>query len=155
AGGKDTVVALVGLLVEPGGKGDDSKARYALHALALRVCAARDEKQRQAFSEALASTLDGKRPKQVQAFVVRELQVVGRKEAVAPLGRLLNDEELAEPAAQALLAINEGAAGQFRAALPRSKGKPRLVIVHALGTLRDVESAFELRKLAKDSDRDV
>jgi HEAT repeat protein len=153
-GGKDNLVALVDLLVEPG-KGDDSKARYALHALALRVCAAKDDKQRKSYAEALASTLDGKRSKAVQSFVVRELQVAGGKEVVEPLGKLLGDDELAEPAAQALLAIKAGAAEQFRRALPKSSGKPRLAIVHALGTLRDAESAAELRKLIADKDRDV
>src|SRR4051812_13334377 len=80
-GGKDSLVALVDLLVAPG-KGDDSKPRYALHALSVRVGAARDEKQRKTYAEALASTLDGKRPKEVQEFVVRQLQVAGGKEVV-------------------------------------------------------------------------
>jgi HEAT repeat protein len=153
-GGQESLVALVDLLVEPG-KGDDSKARYALHALALRVCAAKDDKQRSAYAEALASTLGGKRPGAVQAFVVRQLQVAGGKEVTGALGKLLTDEELSGPAAQALLAIRSGAAGQFRAALPKSAGKARLSIVHALGTLRDKESAAELRKLAGDKDRDT
>src|SRR4051812_15561706 len=116
-GGKDSLVALIDLLVVPGDKADDSKARYALHALAVRVGAAKDEKLRKAFVEALASTLGGKRPKEVQAFVVRQLQVAGGKEAAEALGKLLADKDLAEPAAQALLAIRDGAAEQFRAAL--------------------------------------
>src|SRR5262245_33514275 len=154
-GGKDGLVAVVDMLIVPGDKGDDTKARYALHALAVRVCAARDDKQRKAYAEALASTLGGKRPKPVQAFVVRQLQVAGGKEVNEALGKLLTDEELAEPAAQALLAIKDGSATQFRAALPKAEGKSRLVVVHALGTLRDAGSAAELRKLAGDKDRDV
>src|SRR5262249_34827274 len=143
------------LLIEPGARGDDSKARYALHALALRVCAAKDEKQRAAYSESLASTLDGKRPKAVQAFVIRQLQVAGGKEVAGALGKLLTDEDLCDPAAQALLAIRSGAAEQFRASLPKASGKARLNIVHALGTLRDKESVEQLRKLATDKDRDL
>jgi HEAT repeat protein len=153
-GGKDSLVAVVDLLT-PAEKGGDSKARYALHALSVRVCAAKDEKQRKAYAEALASTLGGKRPKEVQAFVVRQLQVAGGKEVVDPLGKLLTDEELAEPAAQALLAIRDGAAEQFRSALAKAEGKSRLRLVHALGTLRDADSAAAIRKLAKDSDADV
>lgn len=153
-GGKDSLVALIDLMVESG-KGDDSKARYALHALSVRVCAAKDEKQRTAYAGAIASTLGGKRPRDVQAFVVRQLQVAGGKEVVEPLGKLLTDEELAEPAAQALLAIKVGAAEQFRAALPKAEGKALLVVAHALGTLRDAESAAGLRKLAADKDLDV
>lgn len=154
AGGKENLVALVELLKAPG-SGDDSKARYALHALATRVCATKDERRRQAFAEALASTLGGARPKPVQAFVVRQLQLAGGKEAVAPLGKLLADEELAETAGQALLAIKEGAAEQFRAALSKARGKARLVAVHGLGALRDAGSAAELRKLAADKDAEL
>jgi HEAT repeat protein len=155
AGGRAGVVAVVDMVLPPG-KGDDTRARYALHALAVRVCGHRDrERQRQTFAEALASTLDGRRPKEVQEFVIRQLQVAGRKESVTALGRLLTDEDLADPAAQALLAINEGVAEQFRAALPRARGRARLVTVHALGTLRDLGAAAELRRVAREKDRDL
>jgi HEAT repeats len=153
-GGADSIVGLVEMLVEPG-KGDDSKARYALHALAVQVGGLRDDKQRRAFAEALASTLEGKRPRTVLAFVVRQLQVVGRQEVAAALGKLLVDEELCEPAAQALLAIKTGAVEQFRAALPKTAGKARLTTIHALGTLRDLQSAGVLKKLVTDRDQDV
>src|SRR5262245_21713987 len=85
-GGADNVVGLVDMLTEPG-KGDDSKARYALHALAVRVGAAKDEKQRAAFAKALASTLGGKRSRDAQGFVIRQLQVVGRAECAPALGK--------------------------------------------------------------------
>jgi hypothetical protein len=151
AGGKEAVVGLVELIDEPGKK-NDSKARYALHALAVRVGAAKDEPQRRAFGEALASTLGGARPRAVQAFVLRELQVVGGPEAADALGKVLLDEELCEPATQALLAIKKGAVEQFRSALPKAEGKARLNIVQALGVLRAVDSAAAVRKLASDRD---
>ncbi len=152
AAGKDGLVAVVGMLAAPGGA-DDSKARYALHALARRVT--KDDRQRRAFAEALASTLGGDKPKAVQAFVVRQLQVAGGPESVAAVGKLLADDELYEPAAQALLAIKAGAAEQFRAALPRAEGKARVAIVHGLGTLRDAEAAGAIRPLVGSKDRDL
>jgi HEAT repeat protein len=145
---------LVGMLTEPG-KGDDSKARYALHALAVHVGGLRDEMARRAFAASLADTLKENRPAGVRRFVVRQLQVVGGKEVAAPLGQLLTDEEVCDEAAQALLAVRAGAAEQFRGALPRAEGKTRLAIVHALGTLRDREAAEALRKVAADKDRDT
>jgi hypothetical protein len=153
-GGRDSIVELVGLLVAPG-KGDDSKVRYALHALALFVCRSSDRKQRPTFAAALASTLDGDRPADVRAFVVRELQVCGGKDEAHGLGKLLVDRELCEPAAQALLAIKTGAAEQFRSALPKVEGQQRLTVVQALGVLRDGKSAAALRKLTGDKDRDT
>jgi hypothetical protein len=151
-GGRDYVVGLVDLLVEPG-RGGDVKARYALHALAVR--AAGKGGRRRAFAEALASTLGGGRPKEVQGFVVRQLQVAGGQEVVGALGKLLADGELYEYAALALLAIRDGAAEQFRKALPGSAGKRRLTFVQALGVLRDAAAAGALKELAGDPDRDT
>jgi hypothetical protein len=153
-GGKERIVALVGLLVEPG-KGDDTRARYALHALAVAVCRRKDAAGRRLLAQALTATLGGSRPKEVQAFVVRQVQVVGGKEEAAALGRLLGDADLCEPAAQALLAIRTGAAEQFRAALAKVTGKGRLTVAQALGVLRDGKSAPALGKLVGDADRDT
>lgn len=153
-GGKPNIVALVAALGEPG-KNDNGKARYALHALAVEVCKRKDAKQRQMLAEALASTLGGDRPKDVQAFVIRQLQVMGSKDATPALGKQLLDEDLCEYAAQALLAIKDGAVEQFHAALPKSAGKQRLTIIQALGVLRDASSADTLKSLVSDKDRDT
>src|SRR4029079_11669553 len=68
AGGKDAVSALVETLVEPG-KGDDNKARYALHGLALYVCGlgdrGRNDAERQDFAKALGAPLERHRPSAV------------------------------------------------------------------------------------------
>jgi hypothetical protein len=153
-GGPASVVGLVDLMAEPG-NGDDAKARYALHALAVHVAGSGEKQRRRGFAAALTAALGGDRPKEVRAFVVRQLQVAGGPEVAPALGRLLLDEDLCEPAAQALLAIKDGAAAEFRAALRKATGKPRLTAVHALGVLRDAESAEALRPLAQDKDRDL
>src|SRR5262245_21139039 len=119
-GGKENVVGLVGMLLEPG-KGDDSRARYALHGLAVYVCRLKEREPRRRLAEALASTLGGERPKAVQEFVIRQIQVCGGKEVAPALGKLLLDDRLFEAAAQALTAIKDGAAEQFRQALGRAK----------------------------------
>jgi HEAT repeat protein len=123
--------------------------------LATRVCRKKDGKNRKQFNAALASTLGGGKPKEVRAFVLRQLQVAGDKAVAPALGKQLADAELCEPAAQALLAIHDGAVEQFRAALPKATGKQRLTVVQALGVLRDEKSAGALRKLAADKERDT
>ncbi len=153
-GGQDNIIELIGMLVEPG-KGDDVKPRYALHCLALYVCQRKDENQRRAFAEALASQLGGDRPKEVQGYVVRQLQVAGGREVVGALGSLLNDEELCEYAGQALVAIRDGAAEQLRKALPRARGKCRLTIVQNLGVVQDAESIEVLMSAVDEDDREV
>jgi len=152
-GGREYVVALIGMLVPPG-QGDDAKAHYALHCLANHVLKIRDENARRQFAETLAAQL-GDRPKGVQAFLCQELQWAGRSEACAALGKLLTDEDLSAPAAMALVAIRDGAAEQFRAALPAARGKCRLQVVQGLGAAGDKQSAGALREALNDPDREV
>jgi hypothetical protein len=149
AGGRDNVVALVGMLV-PEDPPADSKVRHALHALATKVSGTKGE-DRKAFAEALASTLGDEPPKEVRQFIIRQLQLCGGKEAAPALGKLLGDEALAADATTALLGVRDGAAEQFRAALPKSAGKTRVGIVQALGVLKDAESAAALREAVSSS----
>ena len=120
-GGRRSISGLIDMLVEPG-EGDDVKPRYALHCLAVYVCKLNDDRRRRTFARALASQLGGDRPKAVQGYLVRQLQVAGGQEVTGALGELLHDEDLCEYAAQALAAIGEGAAEQLRNALPQARG---------------------------------
>jgi hypothetical protein len=153
-GGRDSIVGLIDMLVEPG-KGDDVKPRYALHCLAVYVCKLQNPSQQQAFTTTLASQLGDNRPKAVQSYIIRQLQIAGGKEVASSLGNLLCDEELCQDAAQALVAIGDGAAEQFRDALPKAAGKCRLTIVQNLGVVRDARSANLLRQFVNDTDRDT
>ncbi len=160
--GRDGIVGLIDMLVEPG-KADDVKPRYALHCLALYVCKLNDKKHRRAFAEILASQLaalaagqlDRDRPKQIKGYLIRQLQVAGGKEVAGALGKFLLDEELCEYAAQALAAIGDGAAEQLRDALPKAKGKCRLTVVQNLGVVRDKKSVDALKQALGDEDRDI
>jgi hypothetical protein len=153
-GGRRKLVALVNMLVEPG-KGDDVKPRYALHCLAVHACKLDEEKQRRAFARTLASQLGGDRPKAVQKYLIQQLQVTGGKEVAGALGQMLLDEQLCDSAAQALTAIGDGAAEQFRNALSKVEGKSRLTIIQNLGVVRDAGSAGSLKKGLGDKDREI
>lgn len=148
----DGLVALIDLLAEPG-TGDDFKARYTLHCVALDTCKLESEGgSQQLFAQTLAQQLGTDRPKGVQRCLIQELQAVGGVEVVETLGKLLTDEALCEPAAQALVAIGSGAAEQFRKALPTVKGSCRLTVVQNLGVVRDAESADALKPMLADTD---
>jgi HEAT repeat protein len=153
-GGRKSLPALIDMIKEPGNHAD-YKAHYALHCWAVQVCKAKKEKDRRLFAETLASQIGGGRPKAVQKYLVQQLQVAGRREVVGTLGALLTDEELCEPAAQALTAIREGALEQYRKALVKAKGKCRLNIIQNLGVLQDDQTVNELRQALKDSDQEV
>jgi len=160
--GRDGIVGLIDMLVEPG-KADDVKPRYALHCLALYVCKLNDKKHRRAFAEILASQLDRGQPfdrlragsKQIKGYLIRQLQVAGGKEVAGAMGKFLLDEELCEYAAQALVAIGGGAAEQLRDALPKSTGKCRLTVIQNLGVVRDRKSVDALKQALGDEDRDI
>lgn len=153
-GGRKSLRALIGMLVEPG-QGDDVKARYALHCLAVQMCKSDEKKSRRAFDRTLASQLGGKHPKAVQKYLIQQLQVASGNDAVPALGKMLEDEELYEPAAQALVAIGDGAAEQLRNALPKVQGKMKLTIIQNLGVLQDAESVDALKKALSDNDREI
>lgn len=144
-----SIVAVIDLLQEVD-DGKDYKARYVLHALAHDVGAPSREAQRTLVADALASQLNGDRPKSVQGYLLRQLQVCGGPGQAPAIGRLLSDPANYEYAAQALLAI--GDAAQFRQALPSLSGPPRLTAVQALGVLRDAESVPLLHEAAKTDD---
>jgi HEAT repeat protein len=154
SGGADAVRSLADLLKEPG-QGDDGKARYALHALAVRV-GGKSEEDRKRFAESLAGALGGERPKAVKEFIARELQVCGGLEVVPALGKLLLDGELCEAAAAALVAIGgDVAATEMRRAVGDANGKQRLTLVQDLGVLRDKAALEAIKRATTDDDAEI
>jgi hypothetical protein len=119
------------------------------------MCRPDEEKARRAFALTLAAQLGGDKPKAVQKYLIRQLQVAGGKEVVPELGKMLVDQELYEPAVQALVAIGDGAAEQLRNTLPKVNGKMKLTIIQNLGVLRDAESVGELKNALGDDDRKI
>lgn len=152
-GGPENVAAVVDMIAKPGA-GDDVKPRHLLHAWATYV-GGLGESERREFADALARTLQADRPVEVKKFVIRQLQVAGGPQVVPALAPLLADDQLGEPAAQALLAVGEGAVPAFREALSNARGANRLTIVQALGVLADAESAAALRNAARAEDREL
>ena len=153
-GGADSILGVIDMLAEPGGA-EDYKAHYALHCLAVHVCKLEDDKPRRELAWTLASQITGGRPKGVRKYLVRELQVAGGKAEAPALGKVLTDPELCEPAAQALVAIGDGAAEQLRSALPKVKGKCRVTVAQNLGAVGDAGSVDALKAAAGDADEAV
>ena len=147
--GAKGVTGLVALL-KPDAEGGDVHVRHALHGQAMRA-GGWPEKDRQAFTKALAGTLKEDYPKSAKGFVIRQLQVAGGAEVTTALGEWLLDDELWEDAAQALLAIG-GTADQFLKALPKAKGKQQLTTVQALGVLKINNAAERIRGLLTADD---
>jgi len=153
-GGRDSVLGLIDMLVEPG-KGDDIKAHFALHRLAVRVTGLGDDKARAEFALAVASQVGSARPKAVRKYLIEQLQVAGGKEVVEALGKALLDPALCDTAARALAAIRDGAADQLLAALPKVRGRSRLSVVKKLAVLRAEKAADLFKQALSDRDPDI
>ncbi len=156
-GGGESILGLIGLLrdaTDPDFK--NYKADYVLHCLAVYLGRPGKESLKREFSEVLASQIEaGKLSKGLQGFLIRELQVAGGSEVAGTLGKCLQDDELCQYAAQALIAIGGGAAAELRKAFPKAKGKNRVTIAQALGVVGDTKSADALRNALKEEDSAV
>lgn len=126
AGGAENVEAVVGA-IKPPAEGDDYKARYALHCVAITVGKDRDEERRM-VAATLAKCLDQDLPKGVKAYLLQELRMVATAAEAETLGKFLCDEELCEPAAAALMAIRRSAREQLEKALPNAGPKCKATI---------------------------
>ncbi len=92
-------------MLVPTGIGDDSRARYALHELALYVTQQGEEQSRRMYEDAILGALQTTEEPELKAFLIRQLEIVGTERSVPALSQFLTDEGLYEPAAQSLVAI--------------------------------------------------
>lgn len=153
-GGRGSVLGLIDMLAEPGA-GDDVRAHFALHLLAVRVTGLGDDKARSEFARAVASQVASTRPKAVRKYLIEQLQVAGGKEVVETLGKALLDPELCDPAARALAAIRDGAADQLLTALPKVRGRSRLSVIKKLAVLKAEKAGDAFRQALGDGDPDI
>jgi HEAT repeat protein len=140
--GPEGVMAICRMLAPPGAA-DDSKARFALNGLATYASSSRLEQQRKMLVRSLAKALEKETSKDVQAFLISQLQLAGKAESVKPLRKYLLDRELGEPATRALLAIKTPEAEKaVLKALGAAPGPNKVTLIKALGD-------FQTRKATK------
>ncbi len=125
--------------VQPPGGANDSKARFAVNGLAVYVTRAGAERERLLYVKALLAAIDESPDKDRAAFLITQVQLAGKAEAVKPLAKRLSDKALAGPAAQALQTIGgTEAARALLAALANGKApaEATVAIVDAIGRMR-------------------
>jgi len=113
------------------------------------------EAERLAVSKALAEKLGKDVLMQASRYVVRQLGLIGDKEAVPALARLLKSRDalLREETRRALQRIpSEAASIALRKAIPGAKGDFRIALVISLGARRDAGSVDLLLKEARKED---
>ena len=81
-------------MVVPPSKGGDAKARFAVSGLAFYVTRPGAEAPRLMLAAALIEGMDNATDVDLKTFFINHLQLVGKGESVAPLAKLLGDDEL-------------------------------------------------------------
>jgi len=153
--GSEGILLVCRLLVPPG-TGDDTNARYALSALATYVSQEGGEKARELYAKALIKALDRQTNKEVQAFLIRQLQRTGKKESIKPLRKYLEDKRLCEPAIQALLAIGTPEAEKvLLKALGKATGANRITLIKALGELQSKKAVKRILPFATNKNDEL
>ena len=151
--GEDGYLTLIKSL-NPGGKGNNALIEYAIGGYSAYVMQSgkgntKDRSTVRAYCKALSSIQD----KQNKQFIISQLELIGKDDAVACLQAYLTDAQLADAAARALVKINSAASkSALLTALPKAKGAAQLAIVESLGMSRTKEAALALNNLANSTD---
>jgi HEAT repeat protein len=139
--------------VLPPGKGDDSRARFAVNGLAVHVMRPGAETERALFARSLLGSLARAQDESVAAFFLSQVQLVGKQESVRPLAKYLVDETLAGPATAALLAIGgPSSAEAILKALDKAPRSAGLALLQALGEARSREAVKKILPFADSAD---
>jgi HEAT repeat protein len=125
-------------MLQPTGQGDNTKIFDAISGFSFYITQNGKEQWRatavKAYGKALAKISD----KENQAFIISQLQITGKDDAVAILKKYLDDERLCDPSARALVKINTLASkAALLAALKGSKGNCTISLVEAIGDSRN------------------
>ncbi|MGV3502851.1 MAG: DUF1080 domain-containing protein [Adhaeribacter sp.] len=150
--GQEGILEMAKMLV-PAGQGDNSRLEYALGGFSYYAMTGKRENLRAMAAQAYVKALDVVSNPENKAFIITQLQMVGKEEAVAPLTAYLAQERFCDPAARALIKINTASAKKaLLAALSGGQGRCQLSLVEALGDARYAEAAPALNKLAAGAD---
>lgn len=150
--GQEGFSKLISGLSSPG-KGNNATLEYAIGGYSAYVSQSGKEAQRSQAVQAYRTALETATDKQVKSFLISQLELIGKDDAVSSLQAYLKDEQLADPASRALVKINTASAkSALLAALAAAQGSAKLSVVEALGLSGTKEAASALNTLAQGSD---
>lgn len=132
---------------------DFGSCEAALTNIENQVSLAKPDQHGVLEAKLLAILGDGAATMPAKQFACRMLRVVGSEKSIAPLAKLLGDEQLSHAARYALEAIGGDATGAaLRDALAKTSGKARIGIIGSLGARGDRKAIPALGELVGDSD---
>jgi HEAT repeat protein len=146
--GKPGIVQIASMLTAPG-KGDNAKIQYALGGFTYAATQPGKEAWRKLAAEAYGEALSKVGDPGSKAFLIYQLQTVGKDESVNVLQSFLGDEGLSGPASRALARIGTPAAGAaLLQAVMGTEGHVLVGLTEALGTARYKEAVSVIEKSA-------
>ncbi|QNF33379.1 DUF1080 domain-containing protein [Adhaeribacter swui] len=149
--GEAGLVDLAKMLVPPG-KGDNTKVQYALGGFSYYVAQGNRENLRTMAANAYVKALDQVTDPVNKTFLIFQLQMVGKDEAVAALVKNLSNDQVCGPAARALVKINTASAkSALLTALSQAQGTCQLSLVEALGDSKDAAAVSAISKIASSA----
>ena len=151
--GPDAVDVICRRIVPPA-TGGDAEARYALAGLAAaRRTKPEGEAERKMISLAIGRALRKSPDREVGAFLIEQLQLVGLGESIPVLAVCLQDERLSAPAIRALEAIHSPAAERaLLKALSAAPNHRLQAIIKALGDLSSIPASRRIGRYLESAD---
>ncbi len=136
----------------PAGAGNDTAVRFALNGMAIYASEFGNEAKRALAEKALIAGLASDSDPEVKTFLLLQLRLVGREEAVKAAAPYLLDTKLFEPATQLMLSVRDVPARQaLLGALGKSRDANQVTLVKALGELKAEEANSAILGLANSS----
>lgn len=143
---------LVSMLLPAGA--DNSRLQYAINGFSYYATQPGKESWRKMSVDTYTASLRKATDLEVKRFLIEQLMIVAKEEAIPTLATYLSDEALCDPAAQALVKINSEKANEaILTAMPNAKGNCQLYIVKALGDSRVNQAAKTIAALVGQSDQ--
>jgi hypothetical protein len=131
--GEQGIVKMLGMLQAPG-QADNTKIYDAISGFSFYITQRTKEPWRATAVKAYCSALPKVSDKENQTFIISQLQMIGKDDAVSTLKSYLKDERLCDPAARALVKINTLASkAALLSALSGSQGNCKITLIEALG----------------------
>jgi Domain of Unknown Function (DUF1080) len=148
--GKEGIINMLGQL-QPSGQGDNTRVFDAISGFSFYVTQKGKEVWRTMAVEAYGNALSKTSDKESEAFIISQLQITGKDDAVLTLKKYLNDDRLCDPAARALVKINSPAAkAALLQGLKNSSGACQLSLVEALGDSRNTLAVKSISALIRN-----
>jgi HEAT repeat protein len=137
-------------------KPEHTKVQYAISGFTYFVTQNDKEEWRKIATEAYTEALGKITNKDNQAFLLFQLQQVGKEDAVGTLSAYLNDATLSGPAARALGKIGTASAAKvLLQALTGATASSQISIIEALGDGKFAEAAPIIEKLTNNADKNT